>query len=186
MYKLLTPGPITTTHSVKATMLQDWSTWDCDYNDIVQSIRRELVRLATPEPGYTSVLMQGSGTAAVESVIGTALGTGDKLLVLANGAYGERIEEIARYLHIPHSTLNFGELGAIDAAQVDQALIEDKQITHVAMVHCETTTGRLNDLYAVSTLVKKNRRLFIVDAMSSFGGIPIDMHALAHHGETRG
>ncbi len=178
MYKLLTPGPITTTQSVKSTMLQDWSTWDCDYNDIVQAIRRELVRLATPAPGYTSVLMQGSGTAAVESVIGTTLGANDKLLILANGAYGERIEEIARYLRIPHSTLNFSELGAIDTTRVNEALSDDSEISHVAMVHCETTTGRLNDLHAVSTIVEKHQRLFIVDAMSSFGGIPIDMGAL--------
>ena len=87
-YLLLTPGPLSTTKSVKAAMLQDWCTWDEDYKRIVQKIRTELVSLATVDPGYTAVLMQGSGTFGVESVITTAVPQDGKLLVLANGAYG--------------------------------------------------------------------------------------------------
>ena len=87
-YLLLTPGPLSTTKSVKGAMLQDWCTWDDDYNRIVQQIRGELVSLATVDPGYTAVLMQGSGTFGVESVITTAVPQDGKLLVLANGAYG--------------------------------------------------------------------------------------------------
>ena len=99
-YLLLTPGPLSSSQTVKSAMLQDWCTWDRDYNSMVQEIRAELVSLATSNLDCTAVLMQGSGTFCVESVIGTALGKEDKFLVLANGAYGSRMAEIARYLDI--------------------------------------------------------------------------------------
>ncbi len=177
-YLLLTPGPITTSSTVKETMLRDWCTWDDDYNAIVQEIRSRLVRLATKEPGYTSVLMQGSGTATVEAVIGTALPSDGRLLVIANGVYGQRIATIAEYLRIDHQLLDFGEQGEIDPSVVEQTLADDPAITHVAMVHCETTTGRLNPLEAVSRVVTEAGRCWIVDAMSSFGGIPMDIGEL--------
>ena len=95
-YLLLTPGPLSTTKSVKGAMLRDWCTWDDDYNRIVQQIRTELVSLATVDPGYTAVLMQGSGTFGVEAVITTAVPRDGKLLVIANGAYGHRMVKIAQ------------------------------------------------------------------------------------------
>ena len=96
-YKLLTPGPLTTTDTVKREMMFDHCTWDEDYKQITRKIRKELLALAhAPEETYTVVLMQGSGTFGVEAVLGSTLGDGEKLLVCANGAYGERMAEIAR------------------------------------------------------------------------------------------
>ena len=177
-YLLLTPGPLSTSKSVKATMLRDWCTWDDDYNAIVESIRTRLVRLASAQPGYTCVLMQGSGTFCVESAIGTALPRDGKLLVLANGAYGQRIAEIARYLQIPLALLDAGERARHDPAEVAAALRSDPAISHVAAVHCETTTGMLNPVEAIGAVVAGCGRAYIVDAMSSFGGIEMDMAAL--------
>jgi 2-aminoethylphosphonate-pyruvate transaminase len=179
-YVLLTPGPLSTTPTVKAAMLRDWCTWDADYNDIVQEIRRKLVDLATTSaPGeYTSVLMQGSGTFCVEAALGTAIAPGGKLLVLANGAYGERIAAIAGRLKMAHTVLRSAETEAPDPARVRAALDGDPSITAVAFVHCETTTGILNPLAAISAVVKESGRLLIVDAMSSFGGFPMDVAAL--------
>ncbi len=178
-YLLLTPGPLSTTSTVKAAMLRDWCTWDDDYNDLVQEIRTELLQLAGVDPeAYTSVLMQGSGTFTVESVIGTALPPGGKLLVLANGAYGLRIATIAEYLNIPVETYDAGDIERHDPGHLDSLLEKEPDITHVAVVHCETTTGMLNDIESIGRMVKKHRRIFIVDAMSSFGGIPIDMEKM--------
>jgi 2-aminoethylphosphonate-pyruvate transaminase len=178
-YLLLTPGPLSTTKTVKAAMLRDWCTWDDDYNSLVQEIRSELLQLAdVDEKKYTSVLMQGSGTFAVESVIGTALNETGKLLVLANGAYGQRIATIARYLKIACEVYDAGELERHDPNKIDSILETDKNITHVAVVHCETTTGMLNPIEVIAEVVKKHNRIFIVDAMSSFGGIPIEMEKL--------
>lgn len=178
-YLLLTPGPLSTTKTVKAAMLRDWCTWDDDYNSLVQEIRTELVQLAgVNQSEFTSVLMQGSGTFAVESVIGTALGESGKLLVLANGAYGQRIATIARYLKIDYLVYDAGELDRHDPDTIDAILGNDKAITHVAVVHCETTTGMLNQIEEIAEVVKKHGRIFIVDAMSSFGGIPIEMEKL--------
>lgn len=175
-YLLLTPGPLSTTYSVKEKMLRDWCTWDDDYNIIVQSIREDLVKLASDEPDrFTCTLMQGSGTFSVEATVGSVVPPNGKLLILANGAYGLRIQSIANCINISNTTLNFGDEGAIDLKKVKETLVIDKEITSVIVVHCETTTGMLNPTHEIGLLCKKFNKTYIVDAMSSFGGIPIDM-----------
>ncbi|MCG8566579.1 MAG: aminotransferase class V-fold PLP-dependent enzyme, partial [Desulfobacterales bacterium] len=177
-YLLLTPGPLTTTPTVRAALLRDWCTWDGDYKTLVQDIRAQLTALATPAPGYTSVLMQGSGTFCVESTLTTALPPEGKLLVLANGAYGRRMAEIARRCRLPHTLLDFGDLAPPDPHTVDRALEKDPAITHLALVHCETTTGMLNPLDPIAHVARARGIRLILDAMSSFGGIPLDMAEL--------
>lgn len=175
-YLLLTPGPLTTTDTVKQAMLKDWCTWDDDYNlAVVQKIRQQLVALAGDSNDYTSVLMQGSGTACVESAIGSLIRPEDKLLVIANGVYGQRIADIARYLKINLQVLDYGETQLPDTDEIDHVLGNNPDITHVAMVHCETTTGMLNPIESIVPMVKAHNKLFILDAMSSFGGIPFNM-----------
>jgi len=177
-YVLLTPGPLSTTPTVKAAMLRDWCTWDDDYNAIVQGVRQRLVELATPQEGYTSVLMQGSGTFCVEATLGTAVPSDGRILILANGAYGERMALIAQRLRIAHTVLRSAETAWPDLDQVRDTLRGDSSITHVALVHCETTTGILNPLTEIAGIVQASGRSFIVDAMSSFGGIPMDVESL--------
>ena len=177
-YLLLTPGPISTTKSVKEVMLKDWCTWDDDYNRIVEDIRGKLVELATKRDGFTSVLMQGSGTFCIESVIGSVVPDDGKLLILTNGAYGERMAEIARRLKIDFSVNDSGERQPPDLEALGNSLKSDIGITHVAVVHCETATGMLNPIEKIASLVKAYEKVFIVDAMSSFGGIPIDVAQL--------
>lgn len=178
-YLLLTPGPLSTTISVKAVMRRDWCTWDADYNQIVEWIRDRLVGLATPDPtDYTAVLMQGSGTFSVEATIGSALPKEGHLLVLANGAYGQRMAEIAGVLNITHTLLDVGDTGALEPADLDHLLAQNSRITHVALVHCETTTGRLNPIETLAPVIKRHGKILILDAMSSFGGIPLDMRDL--------
>lgn len=178
-YLLLTPGPLTTSDSVKQAMLKDWCTWDNDYNlGVVQKIRHKLVALATEAQGYTSVLMQGSGTASVESVIGTALSAQDKLLVINNGAYGARIKQIAQVLGVACASLDCEETQQPDVDALRVVLEQDAEITHIAMVHCETTTGMLNPLSEVAQLAREFNKVFILDAMSSFGGISMDIDEL--------
>jgi 2-aminoethylphosphonate-pyruvate transaminase len=173
-YILLTPGPLSTTRTVKHTMLRDWCTWDDDYNQLVEQIRRKLISLATTSDDYTSVLMQGSGTFCVESVITTAVPHGGKLLVSANGAYGLRIAKIAERTGINHAVIDSGEINPLSLDQIELVLDNDREITHVAVVHCETTTGMLNPVKQIGDIVKKYGKEYIVDAMSSFGGIPLD------------
>ncbi len=177
-YLLLTPGPLTTTKTVKEVMMKDWCTWDTDYNQIVQGIRANLVSLATASDAYTSVLMQGSGTFSVEATVTTSVPENGKLLVLANGAYGQRIGQIAQRCGINHAVQDSGELAPPDLGQLDQILGADKAITHVAVVHCETTTGMLNPIQEIGQIVKAHGKVYIVDAMSSFGGIPMDIDTL--------
>ncbi|WP_218188022.1 hypothetical protein [Desulfosarcina cetonica] len=128
-YLLLTPGPLSTTKTVKAAMLRDWCTWDADYNRLVQSVRHDLVSLAGALDTHTAVLMQGSGTFCVEATVTTAIPPTGKLLVLANGAYGRRIVDIARRCGIDHRVIDSGELAPPDTQRVDTVLAADPAIT---------------------------------------------------------
>ncbi|WP_314924642.1 2-aminoethylphosphonate--pyruvate transaminase [Aeromonas piscicola] len=181
-YLLLTPGPLSTTATVRAAMLQDSCTWDADYNlGVVEPIRRELVWLATGpeyESDYSAVLLQGSGSYVVESVLGSAIGSDECLLIINNGAYGARMGEMARCLGLRHHELDCGETTRPEPAAIEAMLVRHPEITHLAMVHCETTTGMLNPLEEVAALCHRCGIRLIVDAMSSFGGIPIDMGRL--------
>lgn len=181
-YLLLTPGPLSTTATVRAAMLQDSCTWDADYNQgVVEPIRRELVRLATGpeyESDYSAVLLQGSGSYVVESVLGSAIGSDECLLIINNGAYGARMGEMARCFGLRHHELDCGETTRPEPAAIEAMLARHPEITHLAMVHCETTTGMLNPLEEVAELCQRRGIRLIVDAMSSFGGIPIDMGRL--------
>ena len=184
-YLLLTPGPLSTTRTVREAMMHEFSTWDVDYNRIVQSIRERLVGLATCDSvnlgAYTATLMPGSGTFVVESVVGSVIPPDGRLLVLNNGAYGARITTISRMLGLDTVELRQAEIESTDLGQVEQMLANDPGITHVAMVHCETTTGMLNPVEAVGEIVRRHGRVFILDAMSSFGGIPMSMESTGAH-----
>ncbi len=178
-YKLLTPGPLTTTETVKKEMLFDHCTWDDDYKKITLSIREKLLELAhVSEPEYTVVLMQGSGTFGVEAVLTSVLGEGETLLIAANGAYGERMGDIAAHGKIPYLMYR-EEYDKVPSAERIQVILEEHpEITHVSMVHSETTSGILNDIASVAKVVKTAGRTFIVDAMSSFGGVDIPVGEL--------
>lgn len=175
-YLLLTPGPLTTTKTVKEVMLYDWCTWDVEYNTMVQEVRRRLVALATKdEECYTTVLMQGSGTFSVESVIGSVIPKSGKILVCTNGAYGKRIVQMAEMLHIDVVVSQTEEWEPTNLVEVEGLLQKDPKITHVVVVHCETTTGIINPIADVCNLGKQYGKVTIVDAMSSFGGVEIDI-----------
>lgn len=178
-YLLLTPGPLTTSRAVKQAMLRDLCTWDDDYNNVVQQIRSDLLRLAGADDAtHTAVLMQGSGTFAVEATIGTALREDGKLLVMNNGAYGARMAQIARRLRIECTEIEQPETAPTDLRAVEAALEGDPSITHLALVHCETTTGMLNPVREAGAIASTYGRSYIVDAMSSFGGIPMTIGEL--------
>lgn len=179
-YLLLTPGPLSTSETVREAMLQDWCTWDKDYNEgIVTPIRKGLLAIAgLDEDEYTDVLLQGSGTYCVEATIGAAVQPTDKLLILANGAYGKRMAQIAEYYHIDHVLVSLHETELVTGEVARKALEANPDITHLSMVHSETTTGLLNPIEEVAEVLKGRNITFIVDAMSNFGGVPIDMKKL--------
>ncbi|MGG7176440.1 2-aminoethylphosphonate--pyruvate transaminase [Clostridium paraputrificum] len=177
-YILLTPGPLSTSKRVRAALLKDWCTWDTEYNTMVQDIRRRLLEVAGCSDNYTAVLMQGSGSFSVESVIGTTIGDKDKLLILANGAYGKRMKDIANVLKINHKIVITPEKERYSVDNLEEILKGDAEITHIALVHCETTTGILNPLEELAKVSKKYGKTLIVDAMSSFGGIEIDVEGI--------
>lgn len=172
---LFTPGPLTTSLSVKQAMLHDAGSWHADFNTIVAGIRERLLALAgvSKEAGYEAVLMQGSGTFGVEAVVTSAVPRNGRLLIITNGAYGERVVQVATVAGIGTRVLRYAEDTPADAADVRRLLADDAAITHVLAVHCETTTGLLNPVAAIGAVVAEHKRSYIIDAMSSFGAVPI-------------
>ncbi|MGH6611952.1 MAG: 2-aminoethylphosphonate--pyruvate transaminase [Burkholderiaceae bacterium] len=175
---LLTPGPLTTSMRTKQAMLRDWGSWDAAFNTITASIRRDVVDIVSGGDEYTCVPLQGSGTFSVEAAIGTLVPRDGKILVPNNGAYCARIVRICKYLNRAVVDLTVPEDQPATAAIIDAALAADPSMTHVAQVHCETGAGMLNDLAGIAQVCRNRGKGLIVDAMSSFGALPIDARAL--------
>ena len=172
---LFTPGPLTTSRSVKYAGLKDMGSRDVDFMHLTYTIRKKLLKTASlNENQYTSILMQGCGTFAVESVITSTIPQQGKLLVIANGVYGDRIHKIAQMARIDVACLRFPESQIPDVKEIEAKLKEDPQITNIAIVHCETTSGIMNPIEEVGRLAKKFNKVYFVDAMSSFGAADID------------
>jgi 2-aminoethylphosphonate-pyruvate transaminase len=174
---LLTPGPLTTAPETREAMLSDWGSRDIAFIALTAELRRHLLALAQGEGSHVCVPIQGSGTYVVEAAIGSLVGPGDKLLVLENGVYSARAAAIAERLGRQVTSLRWPEATPVDPQAVGAALKADPAISHVLLVHCETTTGILNPLQAVADAVAAQGRALIVDAMSSFGALPIDLRA---------
>ncbi len=174
---LFTPGPLTTSLTVKQAMLRDIGSRDPEFVALVRDIRERLLAVGgtSRAAGYEAILMQGSGTFGVESVISSVPSRDGKLLVIVNGAYGERIVTMAARHGIPTAVLRSDENQLPDLNAVGATLKSDAAITHVAAVHSETTAGMLNPIEAIGRIVKQAGREFIVDAMSSFGAIPLNL-----------
>ena len=169
---LFTPGPLTTSRGVKEALLRDLGSRDADFVRALHDVREGILEVAgvSREGGYEAVLLQGSGTFGVEAVLGSAVPKHGRLVILSNGAYGERMGAIARCLEIPYEILRFPE-----HTPVDPRSIEGSTATHVAVVHCETTSGILNPALEVAQRAHARGQVVIVDAMSSFGAIPLDL-----------
>ena len=179
---LLTPGPLTTSSSVKAAMLHDYGSRDERFIELSTQIGGRLLDIANATETHECVPLQGSGTFVVEAMLATMLPASGKLLNLVNGAYGHRISEICRYLGREYLVQESAENVVIDLALLEETLANDKGITHVAVVYCETTSGILNPLTAVAEIVHKHRRELLVDAMSAFGALPVDAVELQFSG----
>ena len=170
---LLTPGPLTTSPTVKQAMQHDYGSRDRRFIEINANIRRRLVSFVDGEASHTCVPLQGSGTFVVEAMIGTFVPPSGKLLVLVNGAYGHRIARICSYIGRDCVVQETAEDVPADVGRLDRSLSEDESITHVAVIHCETTSGILNPIEEVAEVVARHQRSLLIDAMSAFGAIPL-------------
>ncbi len=170
---LLTPGPLTTAHSVKEAMLRDWGSWDGDFRAMTARLRRELLQIAEDDGSLDCVPMQGSGTFCVEAMLGSLIPHDGRTLVLSNGAYGQRMAAILARMGRAHVVLDKGDYLPPRGAQVAQILARDTTITDVAVVHCETSSGILNPLHEISDAARAAGRRLWIDSMSAFGALPL-------------
>ena len=173
---LLTPGPLTTSRIVKLALLADWGSRDVEFRKLVKEIRQELLRIAGCDETYECVLMQGSGTFAIEAALGAFCpDKRKKTLVVANGAYGERAAQILTKIGRAHELISKNDITQLAPEHFAPLLDDDKAISHVWLIHCETTSGMVNPLAELAQAVKSRGRIFMVDAMSSFGALDVNM-----------
>jgi 2-aminoethylphosphonate-pyruvate transaminase len=179
---LLTPGPLTTSRAVKEAMLHDWGSRDAEFIKLNARVRERLVELAGGQGTHVCVPLQGSGTFIVEAMIGTLVPRSGKLAVLINGSYGTRMVRMCEYLGRDRVVLETPEDTPVDPAALDAALAADAAITHVVVVHCETTSGVLNPVEEIAAVTGRRGRRLLVDAMSAFGALPLDAAATSYDG----
>ncbi|AMO23153.1 2-aminoethylphosphonate--pyruvate transaminase [Ramlibacter solisilvae] len=171
---LLTPGPLTTTLRTKLAMLRDWGSWDSDFNEVTARVRRSLLKIIHAEDTHVVVPLQGSGTFSVEAAVATLVPRDGHVLVLDNGAYCKRAARLTTLMGRRCTIVSFDEAEQVSAQVLDDQLAADASITHVVMIHCETGAGVWNPLPQVAEVCARHRRGLIIDAMSSFGALPID------------
>ena len=170
---LLTPGPLTTSLTVKQAMLHDYGSRDAGFIELNARVLERLVDIVDGRGSHVCVPLQGSGTFAVEAMIGNFVPADGKLLILVNGAYGHRIAKICDYYRRDYQVQESAENVPVDTAELDAALDADAAITHVAVVHCETTSGILNPVDEVARIVARHGRRLLIDSMSAFGALPL-------------
>jgi 2-aminoethylphosphonate aminotransferase len=173
---LLNPGPATTTDSVKfSQVVPDICPRETEFGYLLEYVSTELTRLIADPSLYTTVLFGGSGTAAVESIISSVLNN-EALLIINNGAYGKRMCEIGEAYGLNYMEFQSPADDVIDLDALETYIqTSEKRFSHLAIVHHETTTGLLNDIKAVGDICRRYRIDMIVDAMSSYAAIPIQM-----------
>ena len=175
---LLTPGPLTTSLPTKAAMLRDWGSWDSNFNAVTARVRSKLLSVIEATETHVCVPLQGSGTFSVEAAVNTLVPRDGHVLVLINGAYGKRLARLTQMMGRRTSIFETADDVPTTAQDVNRLLTADPSITHVGLIHCETSTGILNPLAEIAAVVAKHKRALIVDAMSSFGALPIDVRAV--------
>ena len=171
---LLTPGPLTTSTATKLAMVRDWGSRDTGFIQLNRRVREMLLDVVKARDTHVCVPLQGSGTFAVEAMLGTLVPKNAHVLVPVNGAYCKRIQRILAILGRRVTAIDYEEREPVRAADIDAALKKDSSITHVALVHCETSTGALNPLADVAGVVARHKKSLLVDAMSSFAAVPIE------------
>ena len=179
---LLTPGPLTTTLQTKQAQLRDYGSRDIAFIEMTAGLVTQLNDIVHGGDDHACVLMQGSGTFSVEAALGTLVPKSGHILVCINGEYGKRIARICEILQRRHTILQTAEDQPTTANMVEEALAADATLTHVSIVHCETSTGILNPLAEIAAVVATRQRGLFIDAMSSFGALDIDARKLRFDG----
>lgn len=176
---LLNPGPATTTDSVKlAQVVTDICPREKEFGDLMEYCAAEITKFVGDPKEYATVLFGGSGTATVEAILSSVIPENGRILIIDNGAYGRRMCQITKIYKLDTVVFESSSIEPIDLRALEEVIGKEKGLTHLAMIHHETTTGLLNDITGVGRLCAKYGISFIVDSMSGFAAIPVDMKAM--------
>jgi len=176
---LLNPGPATTSQTVKdAQVVADICPRETEFGDLLQGIRRDLSRVVHGDSTHTTVLFGGSGTAAMEAAMSSLPAPDGKILIIENGSYGARFRQIAEVYDIDVVPLQLAHGDVPDPARVKELLAANGDVKMVFVVHHETSTGVLNPIQELARVAREHGARIVVDAMSSYAGLPIDVNAM--------
>lgn len=176
---LLNPGPATTTDTVKlAQVVPDICPREKEFGDLMEFCATEITKFVGNPTEYATVLFGGSGTATVEAVLNSVVPNDGRILIIDNGAYGKRMCQITKVYKIDTVIFESSSIEPIDMDRLEETIDKEDGLTHLAMIHHETTTGLLNDISAVGKLCDKYGLSFIVDSMSGFAAIPVNMKGM--------
>jgi 2-aminoethylphosphonate-pyruvate transaminase len=181
---LLTPGPVSISMSTKMVMLKDRASGGEEFQADLQQARDYMVSLVGGQGAYTAIPLPGSATYANEAVIAALVPMGGKLLIHTNGVYGDRLIEICQHTGKPCAVIRTQPFTPATGAQFEAAIAADPAITHVMVVHCETSTGVLNPLDDIAGICRKHNLGLFIDAVASFGAIDIDARKLGFQAVT--
>jgi 2-aminoethylphosphonate-pyruvate transaminase len=177
---MLTPGPATLSMRVKRAMLHDYASGEQKMLDAIAFSRRYILDLCNGAGTHGAVPIVGSGTSGNEAAIGTLVPENGKLLIHTNGVYGDRLVEIARKIRVPYASFRTAPFTPPTPKQFEAMLDADPAITHVMIVHCETSTGILNPVEEVAALCRKRGVALLIDAVASFGAFALDAKKLGY------
>lgn len=173
---LLSPGPANTTYTVKcAQVVPDICPREKEFGDLMDYVSRSLTELVADNQKYTTILFSGSGTAAVEAMLSSVVNKTEKLMIINNGAYGQRMCEIAGVYGLDYLEFKSSSVEALDLLAIEKTIKNNTSIKWLAVVHNETTSGLLNDISSLGEICKNNDITMLVDAVSSYAAIPINM-----------
>lgn len=176
---LLTPGPVTLSARVKRAMLRDLASGEAEMQETIAWSRRYLLGLCNAQGTHTAIPLVGSGTSGTEAVIGTFVPANGKLLIHTNGVYGDRLVEIARRIRTPYTSFRTAPYTPPTPEQFEAAIAADPGITHVMLVHCETSTGILNPIEPIAAVCRRLGKGLLIDAVASFGAFRLDARTLS-------
>jgi 2-aminoethylphosphonate-pyruvate transaminase len=181
---LLTPGPVSTSLSTKMVMLKDRASGGAEFQADLKFARDYMVGLVGGQDAYTAIPLPGSATYANEAVIAALVPPGGKLLIHTNGVYGDRLIEMCTHIGKAYAVLRTPPFTPATTAQFETAIRADPALTHVMVVHCETSTGVLNPLGALADICRRHSKGLLIDAVASFGAIDIDAKRLGFQAVT--
>lgn len=173
---LFCPGPVMVSDHLRQALLHpDMCHRVPAFEKCIQNIQKNLLKIYSADEAYTILLITGSGTAANETVISSYFSSQDKVLLVKNGEFGERLEELLGIHEVKTTIIGYDWGASVDVSDIEARLKQDSEITTIMMVFHETSTSIINPVSRVGDLAARYGKHYVVDGVSAVGGEDVDV-----------